>query len=109
RGVVVEGRAEGVTGGGVPEPRRLDLAADQDGLAVGAEGDTGYDAVGEDAPELGVVAPPGRQIGAGGMLPAGVAGLGGHAQALDHPEETRADRPLLARESAALQIEHDQA
>ena len=37
RALVRQGRPDGLAGGGVPEPRRLVLAAGEDGLAVGAE------------------------------------------------------------------------
>src|SRR5262249_24516364 len=106
RVLMLHGEAEGATRRRVPEPRRMVETPRQDGLAVRAEGDTkDHAGVGENGPEPGVMVLPGRQAGAGRVLPSRVIGCRGRAPALSQQQQPRPDLPFLAVSLAALEVE----
>ena len=103
---MLQGRAEGPSGGGVPQPRRLVRLPVRIVLPSGLKATAAtVSAVGEDLLRLDVVAPPGRQVGQGDVPAGRVSRLGRHPQRLDGPEHPDADLPLLEGGLAALEVE----
>ncbi len=97
---------DGLAGGGVPEPRRLVVAAGEYGLAVGAECHGRDPAlVRENGLEPDEMALPGRQVGPGRVLPAEVTGGDSRAPGLDHPKQPLSGLPLLERGLATLEVQ----
>src|SRR6202034_3015602 len=107
--VVAHGLADGLAGGGVPDPRGTVVAAGDDCFAVWAER-RGPDRilVRKYCLESGMLGAPCRQIGPRGALPVGIAGGDRRFPALDHPEQARTNLAFLERRLAAIEVANRQ-